>query len=157
MKRYVGPRNSYGWGSGSREHKIEESVLKQACQQISRTHAISDDVKNMLVKAFDRNFVEAMKLVDQNRVKQVRFAPSGRVIWVVTGRKREYQVVPQSMFCTCDDYYFRVLGRKKQLCYHLIAQHLAEALGLQSRSDLVDADYTDFTARWKPGTGSERT
>src|SRR5713101_8892241 len=111
----------------------------------------------MLEKTFDKNFVEAMKLVDQNRVKLVTFAPSGRVVWVVTGRRKEYQVVPRSMFCTCDDYYFRVMGRKKLLCYHLIAQHLAEALGLQSRSDLVDADYADFTTQWKPVVDSERT
>ena len=104
----------------------------------------------LLVKTFDKNFNEAMRLVDQRRVSEVRFAPSGRVIWVVKGRKKDYQVVPRSMFCTCDDYYFRVMGRKKQLCYHLIAQHLAEALGMQSRSDSVDTEYADFTAKWKP-------
>jgi len=109
------------------------------------------------VETFDKNFVEAMKLVDQKRVKQVKFAPSGRVIWVVMGRKKDYQVVPQSMFCTCDDYYFRVMGRKKQLCYHLVAQHLAEALDMQSQSDLADAEYAAFTARWKPLVDSERT
>ncbi len=114
-------------------------------------------MKNLLEKTFDKNFVEAMKLVDQNRVKLVTFAPSGRVVWVVTGRRKEYQVVPRSMFCTCDDYYFRVMGRKKQLCYHLIAQHLAEALGSQGRSELVDSDYATFTAKWKPAAESDGT
>jgi predicted nucleic acid-binding Zn finger protein len=157
MKSYVGPRNSSRKGSSSKEYKKDESVLRQACLEISRARTISDEVKDLLVKTFDRNYVEAMKLVNQNRVKRVRFVPSGRVIWVVIGRKREYQVVPQSMFCTCDDYYFRVMGQKKQLCYHLIAQHLAEALGLQSQNDLVDADYADFTAQWKPVVDSART
>ncbi len=114
-------------------------------------------MKNLLEKTFDKNFVEAMKLVDQHRVKLVTFAPSGRVVWVVTGRKKEYQVVPQSMFCTCDDYYFRVMGRKKQLCYHLIAQHLADALESQDRSELVDSDYAIFTTKWKPAAESDRT
>ena len=157
MKSYVGPCNSNVPGYGLREDKKDEDVLRQACQQINLAHTISDEVKNILAKAFDKNFVEAMKLVDQNRVKEVRFAPSGRVVWVVTGRKKDYQVVPQSMFCTCDDYYFRVMGRKKQLCYHLIAQHLAEALGSHNKSDVVDADYAGFTARWKPVVDSERT
>ena len=107
-------------------------------------------MKEILVKTFDKNFVEAMKLVDQSRVREVKFSPSGRVVWVVRGRKKDYQVVPQSMFCTCDDYYFRVMGRKKELCYHLIAQHLADALGLQKKNDLADADYAGFTTRWKP-------
>ncbi len=157
MKSYVGPANSVSRGSGSKEDKKEESVLREACQQIRRARVISDETRNLLVKTFDKNFVEAMKLVDHSRVTQAKFAPSGRVIWVVMGRKKDYQVVPQSMFCTCDDYYFRVMGRKKQLCYHLIAQHLAEALDKQSQSDLADAEYTAFTARWKPLVDSERT
>jgi len=111
----------------------------------------------MLEKTFNKNFVEAMKLVEQNRVKLVTFAPSGRAVWVVTGRRKEYQIVPQSMFCTCDDYYFRVMGKKKQLFYHLIAQHLAEALGSQGRSEFVDSNYATFTAKWKPTAESDRT
>jgi len=152
MKRYVTPQTGLAEGTGSKE---EDSVLRQACQQILRTGAVSDDQQTLLVKTFEKRFVEAMKLVDQGRVKQVRFAPSGRTIWIVRGRRKEYQVVPLSRFCTCDDYYFRVMGHKKQLCYHLIAQHLAEALGNQDRSDLVDSDYAMFTAKWKPTIGPE--
>jgi len=137
-------------GPSSKEDLKDETILRQSCQEIRRTHVMSDEVKNILEKTFDKNFLEAMKLVDQNRVQLVTFSPSGRIIWVVRGRKKEYQVVPHGMFCTCDDYYFRVMGRKKQLCYHLIAQHLAEALGLQTRSDLVDTDYANFTSKWKP-------
>ncbi len=107
-----------------------------------------------MTKTFDKKFVEAMKLVDQGRVRQVSFTPSGRTVWVVKGRKKDYQVVPQSMFCTCDDYYFRVMGRKKQLCYHLIAQHLAEALNMQARTNLVDSEYAGFTEKWKPPVDS---
>ena len=137
-------------GPSSKEDLKDETILRQSCQEIRRAHVMSDEVKNILEKTFDKNFLEAMKLVDQNRVQLVTFSPSGRIIWVVRGRKKEYQVVPHGMFCTCDDYYFRVMGRKKQLCYHLIAQHLAEALGLQTRSDLVDTDYANFTSKWKP-------
>ncbi len=154
MKRYVAPRSGLVSGTGSKEDKEENSVLRLACQQIRRT-GVSDDLKTLMVKTFDKRFVEAMKLVDQGRVKQVRFAPSERTVWVVRGRRKEYQVVPQSMFCTCDDYYFRVMGHKKQLCYHLIAQQLAEALGNHDRSDLADSDYAGFTAKWKPTVGSQ--
>ncbi len=111
----------------------------------------------MLQRTFEKNFVESMKLVEENRVKLVTFAPSGRVVWVVKGRRKEYQVVPQSMFCTCDDFYFRVMGKKKQLCYHLMAQHLAEALGSQDHSELLDSEYADFTAKWKPIAESNGT
>ncbi len=144
-------------GKGSKADKRDESVLRQSCQEIRRARAISDEVKSLLERTFEKNFVESMKLVEEHRVKLVSFAPSGRVVWVVKGRRKEYQVVPQSMFCTCDDFYFRVMGRKKQLCYHLIAQHLAEALGSQDRSQLLDSDYADFTAKWKPTAESGGT
>ncbi len=130
-------------------------MLRQACEQIRPTGTLSDELKSSLVKIFDKRFVEAMKLVDQGRVRQVNFNPSGRTVWVVKGRRKDYQVVPQSMFCTCDDYYFRVMGRKKQLCYHLIAQHLAEALAIQGRTSLVDSEYAGFTEKWKPTVDSE--
>jgi len=54
------------------------------------------------------------------------------------------------MFCTCDDYYFRVMGKKRQLCYHLIAQGLAEASGKYGQNGMADSDYSGFTAKWKP-------
>ena len=154
MKRYVTPRTGRVWGTSSKEDKHEENTLKQACQQIRHAGTISDELKLSMVKSFDKKFDEAMKLVDQGRVRQVSFTPSGRTVWVVKGRKKDYQVVPQSMFCTCDDYYFRVMGHKKQLCYHLIAQHLAEALGMHGRTDLVDSEYAGFTEKWKPKVDS---
>ncbi len=89
-------------------------------------------------------------LVEGGKVSRFMFSPSGRIVWVVTGRKGRYQVVPESVFCTCDDYYFRVMGQKKQLCYHLIAQQLAEAVGKHRQDSLKDGDYQSITAQWKP-------
>jgi predicted nucleic acid-binding Zn finger protein len=125
-------------------------VLRQACQEIRRANTIPDDLKTILEKTFTKRYTEASKLVDQGKVLQVRFSPSHRTIWVVKGRRADYQVVPESMFCTCDDYYFRVMGRKKQLCYHLVAQLLAEALDKQQQADMQDSSYAGFTAKWKP-------
>ncbi len=85
-------------GKGSKADKRDESVLRQSCQEIRRARGISDDVKSLLEKTFEKNFIASMKLVEENRVKLVTFAPSGRVVWVVKGRRKEYQIVPQSMF-----------------------------------------------------------
>lgn len=56
--------------------------------------------------------------------------------------------MPDSMFCTCDDYYFRVMDKKKQLCYHLVAQQIADGLGKFVESDLADSKYSEVTSRW---------
>jgi predicted nucleic acid-binding Zn finger protein len=77
------------------------------------------------------------------------FTPSKRVVWVVQGRSSEYQVIPDLPFCYCDDYYFRVMDRKRALCYHIIAQRIAEALGQFSTIQKNDSQYSTITDRWR--------
>jgi len=131
-------------------------VLRGICQGLRQAGTLTDEMKSVLSKTFQKRSDQALVLVDGSKVSRLRFTPSGRTVWTVAGRKGEYQVLPESMFCTCDDYYFRVMGRKKQLCYHLIAQQLAEATGKHRSDSLRDADYEVVTARWKPA-GGDRT
>ncbi len=143
-------------GTGSSQNIRESSVLKEVCQKLRRTQAMNDELKSVLQGTFQKRFQQALALVEQGKVRQFKFEPSGRTVWVVNGRKGDYQVVPDSMFCTCDDYYFRVIGHKRQLCYHLIAQFLAEAMGRFGRFSSGDGDYANFTAKWKPFSNSEQ-
>ena len=99
-------------------------------------------------KVFEKRFPQALAIVEARKVTNYRFKPSGRTLWVVKGRKGEYQVMPDSMFCTCDDYYFRVMDNKKQLCYHLVAQQIAEALGQYAMLDFADSQYAEVTSKW---------
>lgn len=124
-------------------------MLRQVCQDVLRAGTLTDELKDILSKTFQKRSEHALVLVEDGKVSRLKFNPSGRTVWIVTGRKGEYQVLPETMFCTCDDYYFRVMGRKKQLCYHLIAQQLAEALGKHRHDSLRDVDYEVVTARWK--------
>ena len=128
----------------------ETSVLKEVCQEIHRTGSVTEQQKVVLDSTFQKGSQQALALVEEGKVSRFKFQPSGRTVWVVKGRKGEYQVLPESMFCTCDDYYFRVMGEKRQLCYHLVAQHVAEALGKFHSSELTDSDYDAVTAKWRP-------
>jgi len=80
-------------------------------------------------------------LVRKRTVTRFVFKPSGREIWIVAGRAAKYQVIPDSRFCSCADFYFRVVGRKKELCYHVIAQQLAEASNSFNTETLNDESY----------------
>ena len=126
----------------------EDSVLRRISKELSSTHALTEKQKQILTQVFEKRLDPALALVDGRKVASYRFKPSGRTIWIVKGRKGEYQVMPESMFCTCDDYYFRVMENKKQLCYHLVAQQLAEALGQFDMSDLADSRYDEVTSKW---------
>jgi len=129
--------------------KRETAAVERACNEIRSTGRLSEKTRMKLLKLFSKRFENAMTLVDKNRVKKYMFKPSGRVIWTVLGRKGEYQVIPETNFCNCDDYYFRVIDREKTLCYHIIAQRFAEALGRYTIQKLPDRAYSSITEKWK--------
>ncbi|MGI0091993.1 MAG: hypothetical protein ACREBS_09805 [Nitrososphaerales archaeon] len=67
---------------------------------------------------------KARKVVEAERVKLDRFLPSGRTIWTVAGSECNHLVdcrTENKPYCSCDDFYFRVLSGKIPECYHLIA------------------------------------
>jgi predicted nucleic acid-binding Zn finger protein len=135
----------------------EDLVLKQVSQELRRTLTLTDEQKQTLSKVFDKRLPPALALVEARSVSSYRFKPSGRTVWIVKGRKGEYQVMPESMFCTCDDYYFRVMDNKKQLCYHLVAQQIAEAMGQFNSSILSDAEYAKLSSKWNSRAQSKRS
>ena len=73
--------------------------------------------------------VEAENAVRAGRVKLYMFKPSGRQRWVVVGKHGEYLVLPGSGYCSCHDFFFRVMSGEKPTCYHLIAVKLAKKKG----------------------------
>jgi predicted nucleic acid-binding Zn finger protein len=85
-------------------------------------------------------------------VKKYVFKPSGRTVWIVVGRERDYLIMPEAEFCMCDDFYFRVLDRKIHLCYHLIAQKIARNLGWYETIEENDELYDTLMNEWKKAT-----
>ena len=135
----------------------EESILKEVYHVLRRTHVLTEEQKETLSKVFQKRLTQALVLIEAGKVAKYCFRPSGRTIWVVKGRKGDYQIMPDSMFCTCDDYYFRVMDKKKQLCYHLVAQQIAEALGKFGESNLADSKFAEVSSKWNATMSSGRS
>jgi predicted nucleic acid-binding Zn finger protein len=110
---------------------------------------LSPGLKEALQEVFGDRFTNGWELAISKRVRRYEFAPSGRVVWAVQGRKSEYQVMPDIPFCYCDDYYFRVMDRKRGLCYHLIAQRVAASLHKFEDIARKDSQYSVVTAKWR--------
>ena len=125
--------------------------IEMICAEIRLSGRIDGKTRAKLLAHFANRFENALTLIKAKQVKKYVFSPSGRVIWSVRGRKAEYQVIPDSNFCSCDDYYFRVIDRKRQLCYHIIAQRLADALEEYDLEKLSDSSYSKITERWHAG------
>jgi len=130
-------------------YERELEVIQSVCQGIASSGKLTDSQRAELAEQFADRFKNALELVEKRKVKRFRFRPSGRVIWAVKGRKGVYQVIPETNFCNCDDYYFRVMDGKRALCYHIIAQKIASALGRFETSELKDTQYARITQQWR--------
>lgn len=130
-------------------YRYENDLMNEAFAELKSRHVLSETLKDRLLKAFGERFTNGLDLASSNRVKKYEFKPSKRIVWAVEGRTNQYQVIPDLPFCYCDDYYFRVMDRKRGLCYHIIAQRIAEALNQFQVIGGKDSQYSNITNRWR--------
>ncbi len=108
---------------------LDQTEWEAVYARITRAKRIGKAERTWLLHVFSDRYTKALTALEAGRVRKHVFSPSGRTIWTVVGEEREYQILPAAKFCSCNDFYFRVLSHEAFLCYHLIAQKLAEALG----------------------------
>lgn len=132
-----------------RAYEVENELMEEAVSELKAHSELSARLSDALVKALGERFTNGWHLAKSRKVRRYEFKPSARVVWAVQGRKGEYQVMPDIPFCYCDDYYFRVMERKRGLCYHIIAQRVAEALNQFEKIGKKDSQYSNITARWR--------
>lgn len=130
----------------------EIDVLKAVCNKAKTNGQVSEAYMSQLSAAFGSRFTKAWETLKENRVKKYVFKPSSRTVWIVVGKERDYLVMPAADFCTCDDFYFRVMDKQVHLCYHLIAQKLAEALGWYDLVEEEDDLYDSLMEEWRTVT-----
>lgn len=99
--------------------------------RIKRKGAITEEDAGALRELFGKKFDKALELAKNHGVKKYVSAVTGRVMHIVVGRESEYEVVPSVPFCECQDFLKRALTGERYICYHILAQQLAEALGTE--------------------------
>jgi len=132
-----------------RPRTFELELLKRLSEEINAVKRVSSSHIEELTRVFGKRFERALKAVNETRVKKYIFRPSRGVVWIVVGRERDYQIIPTVNFCSCDDYYFRVLDGEVHLCYHLIAQRIAEALEKYETFEESDELYEPLMREWR--------
>jgi predicted nucleic acid-binding Zn finger protein len=131
------------------DENAESETLNVILKKVKKEGKITGSNLTKLYEAFGQRFTKALEALKENRVKKYIFKPSGRIIWIVIGKEREYIVMPEAEFCSCDDFYFRVLDRKVHLCYHLIAQKIANRLKWYDTIEAQDELYDSLIKEWK--------
>ncbi|MBS7621109.1 hypothetical protein KEJ32_03210 [Candidatus Bathyarchaeota archaeon] len=130
----------------------ESDILNTICKEVKAEGKLTGKNLTRLYEVFGQRFTKAFEALKENRVKKYTFKPSGRIVWVVVGKERDYLIMPDAEFCSCDDFYFRVLDRKIHLCYHLIAQKIASILEWYEKIEEHDELYGPLMKEWKNPT-----
>ena len=134
------------------DEKSEIELLNIACKEAKAEGKLTGKNLTKLYEVFGQRFTKAFEALKENRVKKYVFKPSGKVVWIVVGKERDYLIMPEAEFCPCDDFYFRVMDRKVHLCYHLIAQKLAKNLNWYEGIEEHDELYDSLMNEWKKAT-----
>jgi predicted nucleic acid-binding Zn finger protein len=129
--------------------KSEIETLNAICREAKNAGKLSGGNLTDLYELFGQRFTKALDAVKEGRVKRYIFHPSDRVVWIVVGRERDYLIMPEAEFCTCDDFYFRVLDKKVHMCYHLLTQKIAQNLGWFEIFEENDDCYDMLMNEWK--------
>ena len=128
-----------------REHTVLEPIIRDL--RVSKE--ISHQNWQRLRDVFGNRFTNAWRLVTENRVKKYVFKPSNRTLWVAIGQNAEYLIYSNAGYCSCSDFYFRVLDDEKAYCYHVLAQRLAETLEFFDLIMEDDIVYDQLMEIWK--------
>ena len=134
------------------DEKSEIDVLNNICKKAKTEGKLTGKNLTALYDIFGQRFTKAFEALKENRVKKYIFKPGGKIVWIVVGRERDYLIMPEVDFCTCDDFYFRVLDRQVHMCYHLIAQKLAKNLDWYDTIEEHDELYDSLMNEWKKAT-----
>ena len=134
------------------EESTEIDMLNRICKEAKAEGKLTGKSLTKLYEIFGQRFTKGFEALKEGRVKKYVFKPSNRVVWIVIGKERDYLIMPEAEFCTCDDFYFRVLDKQVHLCYHLIAQKLAKNLERYETIEDHDEIYDSLMAEWNKPT-----
>ena len=134
----------------------EEIHFNLILKNIRETGFSIDEYKVELTKILGSRFNAACEALAAGKVKRYSFYPSARVVWIVVGKERDYQILPLANFCTCFDFYFRVINHEISFCYHLISQKLSEALGKYVIIEETDTSFMPLMEKLGEDHGRKR-
>jgi predicted nucleic acid-binding Zn finger protein len=98
---------------------------------------------------YGKRFVRAFRVAEEKKVIKYQFRPSDTTTWIVKGRARQYMVIPK-IYCTCRSFYQDVvISRETNMCYHILAQQVAEIRNLYVTIDSTDVERRKMYVEWR--------
>jgi len=117
-------------------------------KMLEKKNLTQEDIQHF-IKKYGKRFVRALRSVEENKVRRYHFSPSDAITWIVKGQRREYLVIPD-IYCTCRSFYQDVvISRESTMCYHLLAQRIAESREQFKTIESTDSDRRKFYVEWR--------
>jgi predicted nucleic acid-binding Zn finger protein len=117
-------------------------------KKLSQENLTQSDI-DYFRKKYGKKFVRALRVVEEKKVDKYHFKPSDTITWIVKGRTRHYMVIPK-IYCTCRSFYQEVvISRESTMCYHLLAQQIAEIRNQYKIVDSTDTARRKLYVEWR--------
>ena len=124
------------------------SLPKSEVKRLSKENLTQEDIEYFKEK-YEKKFVKALRTVDEGKIVRYHFHPSDSVTWIVKGRRRQYLVIPE-LYCTCRSFYQEaVIARETNMCYHLLAQRIAEIREEYKTKESTDTQRRKLYVEWR--------
>jgi predicted nucleic acid-binding Zn finger protein len=89
-------------------------------------------------------FKKAVDAVLSGDVKRHVFTSSGRIICTVVGSNGDEFIDPEKPYCSCSNFFFRVMSGKVEYCYHLLGYRIALEARRIDQVTFSDEEYIQF-------------
>lgn len=93
---------------------------------------------------YGKKMNRAVEAVLAGGVKEARFAPSGRSVITIVGRLGDEFIDPERPYCSCSNFYFRVMTGREDVCYHLLSYKIAVDVGMVDLTEFSDEEYGSY-------------
>ena len=111
----------------------------------------------LLNRKFQGKYDKVSDLLTGHCVLKYVFMPSGRIVWIVKGRERDYLIIPEAPYCHCTNFYMHIVSGKGKFCQHLAAQRIASVLDRFETIEERDELFESLTEEWKECQSSSTT
>ena len=124
------------------------SLPQSEVNRLSKENLTQDDIEYFKNK-YGKKFVKALRTVEEGKIVRYQFSPSESVTWIVKGRGRQYLIIPE-LYCTCRSFYQEaVISRETNMCYHLLAQRIAEIREEYETQESTDTERRKLYVEWR--------
>jgi len=124
------------------------SLPQSEVKKLSKEHLTQEDIEYFKIK-YGKKFVKALRTVEEKKIVRYQFSPSESVTWIAKGRGRQYLVIPE-LYCTCRSFYQEaVIARETNMCYHLLAQRIAEIRKEYETQESTDTERRKLYVEWR--------